>query len=446
MRIIISGDGEVGFFLAKMLSNENHDITIIDPNIESIKKLEDENNILAIHGDPLSIDILNQYNIKKTDLFIAVVHDERTNILAASLAKQLGAKKTIARITNTEYLSPENCIYFRNMGIDELVCPERLAADEIVSLLKQPGAIETFTFSHEELKIVLLRIPKSSPFANNCIEDIAKNIPELSLRFIAIHRNHDTIIPRGRDYILAGDLVYILTNAIETEKLLKISGIDLFDVNSTFIIGGGRIGTKTALKIESGMNVKIFDKDLIKANKLSENLSKALVINGDARDIQLLEDENINNTDALVALTENSETNILLCLIAQRYGVKQLIALIDDVDFIDIAQNVGVDTVINKKLITAGYIARFTTKANIETMKWLYGVDAEVMEFIATNKSKITKKPIKKLKFPSGAIIGGLVRDNKAIIATSDVQIQEGDHVIIFAVSSAYKKVQDYFI
>lgn len=445
MKIIIAGDGEVGFFLAKMLSNENHNITIIDPDFESIKMLEDDNNILAVHGDPSSIETLKQQGIKRTDLFIAVVHEEKTNIVAAALAKQLGAKKTIARITNTEYLNDENIEVFKGMGIDEIVCPERLAAIEIVSLLYEPGAIETFTFSHKQFKIVLLRIPENSPFADRCIDDISGLNPDISFRFVAIHRKNETIIPRGADYILKNDLVYVLTNSVETEKLLELSGIEMFKVENLIIVGGGRIGLKTAKNIEHQMNVKLFEIDPIRASRLSEELSSAMVIRGDARDMSLLEEENISGMDAIVSLTENSETNIFTCLIAKRYGVKQMIALVDDVNLIDLAQNIGVDTIINKKLITAGYIARFTTEANIASMKWLYGVDAEVMEFIAAKKSKVTRKEIRKLSFPKGAIIGGLVRNGTAIIASGDLQIIEGDHVIIFALSSVYQKVQDFF-
>lgn len=445
MNIIIAGDGEVGFFLANLLSKEDHNITIIDPNPEHIKKIEGENNILAIAGDPASITTLKDINIKKADLFIAVVHDEKDNIVTASLAKQLGAKQTIARITNPDYLEPENNEIFKGMGIDHIVCPERLAAEEILSLLNQSGAIEIFTFSNKQLSIMLLKIPRQSNYVNKCISDITKITPELVYRFVAIHRFSETIIPISTDFIYEDDLVYIICKTEDIERVLEEAGIESYPIKNVILVGAGRIGIKTAIRIEDQLNVKLIEISRERAENAAEVLNKTLLINGDVRDLKTLQEENISRTDAFVSLTENSETNILSCMLAKRYGVKRLIALVDNIDFIDIAQNIGIDTVINKKLITASYIARYTTEVNIASMKWLYGVDSEVMEFVAGQKSKITKKKIKDFKFFRDAIIGGIVRDGTAHIATGEFRIMPGDHVIIFALPAAYKRVQKFF-
>ncbi len=445
MKIIIAGDGEVGFHLAKLLSSENHSITIIDPQTDFIKLVENENNILAITGDPTSIEILKENNVKRSDLFVSVVHEEKTNILSASLAKQLGAKKTIARITKPEYLEEENQDYFKNMGIDHMVCPERLAADEIVALLNESGATEIFDFSQGQLSLVLIKIPEKSEFAHKKIEDINLLQPELIFRIVAIHRKSQTIIPKSSDVIIPNDFVYAVVKKPDIDEFLKHAGIEKYPIHNVMIIGGGRIGQKTAMRIEQKMNVKLIEIDKFRGRRLTNILQDTLIIHGDGRDIQLLQQEDIFQMDAFISVTANSETNILNCLIAKRLGVKRVIALIDNIDFIDLAQNIGIDITINKKLITAGHIAQYTMDAKVVSVKCLYGVDAEVLEFQAMHKSKATKRTIRDLGLPDGSIIGGVVRNKTGHIATGDFQIEPDDHVVVFALPEAYQKVQKYF-
>jgi trk system potassium uptake protein len=446
MKIIIAGDGEVGFHLAKLLSSENHNITIIDPQTDFIKLVENENNILAITGDPTSIDVLLENGVKRADLFVSVVHDEKTNIVSASLARQLGAKKTIARITNPEFLSEQNAQYFKNIGIDHLVCPERLAADEISTLLNVTGATEIFDFSQGKLSLVLIKIPDHSEFANKKIDEINLLQPELIFRIVAVHRPAGTIIPKGTDTISVNDFVYAVVKKSDIDHFIEHVGIKRYPINNVMIIGGGRIGQKTALKIEKNRNVKLIEIDRNRGRKLTNILQDTLVIHGDGRDIQLLQQEDIGSMDAFISVTANSETNIINCLIAKRLGVRRVIALIDNIDFIDVSQNIGIDITINKKLITAGHIAQFTMNAKAVSVKCLYGVDAEVMEFEAMAKSKATKRSIRELGLPEGSIIGGIVRDKIEYIATGDFQIQENDHVVVFALPAAYQKVQKFFI
>jgi trk system potassium uptake protein len=445
MNIIIAGDGEVGFHLAKLLSSENHNITIIDPQTDFIKLVENENNILAISGDPTSIDVLKDNGIKRADLFFSVVHEEKNNLLSASLAKQLGAKKTIARVTNPEYLEPCNISYFNNIGIDHLVCPERLAADEIVSLLNETGATEIFDFSQGQLSMVLIKVPETSMFANKSIDEINELQPQLIFRIVAVHRKSKTIVPRGSDMVFAHDFVYSVVRKTDISHFLQHAGIEKFPIKNVMIIGGGRIGQKTALRIEKNMNVKLIEIDKQRGRRLTNFLQDTLVIHGDGRDIQLLEQEDIEKMDAFISVTDNSETNILNCLMAKKRGVKRVIALIDNIDFIDVAQNIGIDITINKKLITAGHIARYTMLAKVFAVKCLYGVDAEALEFEAMPKSKVTKRPIRNVGLPDGSIIGGIVRNGVGFIATGNFQIQAEDHVVVFALPEAYQKVQKYF-
>ncbi|MBN2175245.1 MAG: Trk system potassium transporter TrkA [Bacteroidales bacterium] len=445
MDIIIAGDGEVGFHLAKMLHDENHNITIVDPHEDLLKMLESHTDILTITGDSTSVSVLNKARVNKADLFISVLHDEKTNLVSCILGKGLGANRTIARINNTEFLSPGIKEIFKNHGIDELVCPESIAADEIIALLKQTAATEIYNFSHGRLSLFLIKLDENALVINKTLNDIAREHPQLDFRAVAIHRNSQTIIPRGDDVFMVNDLAYVITKPDGISTLLKLGGKQRIEIRDIMIVGGGRIGRKTTERLEKNLNIKLVELDRERSQGLANDLENALVINGDARDIDLLKEEGIRDTDAFIAVTDSSETNILTCLHAMKLGVKRTIALVENIDYIDISQNMGINTIINKKLITASYIARFTMDAEVTSIKCLSGIDAEVLEFVARPKSAITKKPIYKLNIPEGAIIGGIVRGKNSYIAIGDFQIQENDRVVVFALPKAIHKVDKFF-
>lgn len=445
MNIVIAGDGEVGFHLAKMLNDENHSITIVDPHEELLRMLEYQTDLLTITGDSTSISILNEAKIRKADLLISVLHDEKTNILTCALGKQLGAHRTIARINNTEYLTSTNKEYFRKLGIDELVCPESIAADEIVALLKQTAATEIFNFSHGRLSLFLIRLEKNAPVVHKTLNDIADEFSHLDFRAVAIHRDSQTIIPRGNDRFEVNDLAYVITKPDGIATLLKLGGKQWFEINDIMIVGGGRIGRKTSKKLERSMRIKLIEINKERCVKLAEEMDHALVINGDARDMTLLGNEGISETDAFIAVTDNSETNILTCLHATKLGVRRTIALVENIEYIDIAQKIGIQTIINKKLITASYITRFTMDAEVTSLKCLSGINADVFEFVAKSNSPVTRKPIRKLDMPKGAIIGGIVRGKQSFIATGDLQIMENDRVVVFSLPESIQKVDRLF-
>lgn len=445
MNIIIAGDGEVGFHLAKMLSGENHNITIVDPHQELLKLIESHTDLLTITGDSASIDILEQANIHRADLLISVVHDEKINITTCAIGKKLGAKRTIARINNVEYLTYENRELMRSIGIDSMVCPERIASKEIVKLIKQPAATEIFDFTDNKLSLILLKLDEKATVLNKTLNQIASENPKLDFRAVAIHRLNKTIIPKGDDMFKLNDMAYVITKPAAIDSLLQLAGKETFDIRNVMIVGGGRIGRKTAQLLEREMNVKLIEMDKDRAFDLIDQLEKTLIINADARDIDLLEDEGIRNMDAFIAVTDDYETNILTCLLAQRFGVKKVIPLVENLDYISISQSIGIETVINKKLITASYIVGFTMEADVRSTKYLSGVDAEVLEFLVKPGSLATRKPIKALNCPKGSIIGGIVRGTQSYIAIGDFQIKEGDNVVVFALPEAISKVQDLF-
>lgn len=445
MNIIIAGDGEVGFHLAKLLTDENHDITVVDPNTELLKLIEAHTDLMTIAGDSTSISILERANIKRADLLISVVHDEQINLMTCIIGKKLGAKRTIARVNNTEYLDLKNEELFRSMGVDHMVCPEKLAAEEIVNLLEQTAATETFEFSGGKLMLFLIKLDEKAEVVGKTLDQIALEFPYLEFRAIAIHRNSKTIIPRGQDEFKINDLAYVITKPNGIASLLKLGGKETFEIRNVMIVGGGRIGRKTAIRLADSYNMKMVEIDKNRCLNLSNELTDSLIINGDARDIELLKDEGIENMDAFIAVTDNSETNILTCLHARKFGVKKTIALVENIDYIDISQNIGIDTIINKKLISASYIAQFTMGAQVTSTKILHGIDAEVFEFVVKPDSQIVKKPIRKLKFPEGAIIGGIVRGDKSYIATGNFRIREGDKVVVFSLPSSIHKVDRFF-
>ncbi len=446
MNIVIAGDGEVGLHLAQELSSlENQNITIVDPHEDLIKQVESHTDLLAITGDSTSIETLKNANVKKADLLISVLHDEKINLLTAALGKQLGAKKTIARINNPEYLRPENEIRFKNMGIDALVCPENIVSQEIATLLSQTAATEVFDFSGGKLFLFLIKLEENAPVVDKTLNDIVSMFPHLDFRAVAIHRKSKTIIPKGDDQFLVNDLSYVVTKPGGIDDLLKLGGKQRIDIRNVMIVGGGRVGRTTARMLENRLNIKLFEKDKEKSLQLANKLEHTLVINGDARDIQLMEDEDISGMDAFIAVTDSSETNILSCLHARKFGVKRTIALVENIDYIDISQNIGIDTIINKKLSTASHIVKYTMSAEVTSIKCLSGINAEVMELVAKPHSAVTKKAIKDLHMPKGAIIGGIIRGNDSHIAVGDFQIEEGDKVVVFSMPESIHKVDKLF-
>ncbi|MDR2835138.1 MAG: Trk system potassium transporter TrkA [Bacteroidales bacterium] len=445
MNIIIAGAGDVGEFLAKMLIKENHDITIIDVDSNLLAEINSKYDLLSIVGSCYSIETLKEAKISSCDLFIAVTSVEETNLLACILAKKNGAKKTIARINNMEFLNPINKLTFINLGIDKLIYPEYIASKEIVGVLKQTGTSEIFEFSDGKLSLFVLKIDENSKIKNKSLIDIANISKKQNYRFIAIMRGEKTIIPKGTDILEVNDIAYVILNPQEINDLLKFMGIQKLDINSVMFLGGSRVGTKSAKLVQSHLNVKMFERDEEKCYKLQEELQDSMIINHDGTDINQLLEEGLENMDAFVATTGESEINILACLLAKKYGVKKTIAEVENNDYIELANQMGIDKIINKKLSTASYIYTFTMKAKVASISWLAGTDAEVLEFVTSKDAKVTKNKIKDIVFPEGVIVGGVVRNNKSFIAVGDTQIKENDKVILFATASAIHKIEHYF-
>jgi trk system potassium uptake protein len=445
MNIVIAGDSEVGLHLAKLLSGENHNVTLIAPGKEHLKMIEAHSDLMTVVGDTTSRAILKNANLKKADLCLCVNTDSRQNLLTAIMAKKLGAKRCIAKINDPAFTTDEYKAHYKELGVDYLLSPEKITAKEISILLENTAATEIFDFTDNQLSLMLIKLEKDAQVLGKSLNDIATEFQNLDFRAVAIHRRGNTIIPKGDDVFQENDLAYVVTKPDGIDQLLKLGGKERFEVNNIMIVGGGMVGSLTAARLEKKFNVKLFEMNMERSVELSDILDDTLVINGDARDITLLEDEGVRNMDAFIATTNNSETNILTCLLARKFGVKKTIAMVENLDFIEISQNIGIDTIINKKLATASYIIRFTMTAEVISTKCLTGIEAEVFEFLAREGAPITRKPIKKLKFPDKAIIGGIIRDNNGYIARGDLQIAPGDKVVVFALPQAFNQIDKMF-
>jgi trk system potassium uptake protein len=445
MNIIIAGAGDVGSHLAKMLSIEYHDIVVIDTDSEKLVQLSTSADLLVVEGSATSISVLKEANIKKADLFVAVTSSENTNILSATLAKRLGAKKVIARIDNNEYLLPNNKELFLNLGVDSLIYPEKLAAKEVIALLGHTSSTEFVDFSGGKLSLAVFKLEEDAPVIDQTLLQTIKDNKNFDFRAVAITREGETIIPRGSDQFKVNDLVYVITNQSGVQDMLKYSGKTNIDVNNLMILGGGRIGIRIASELEKEANVKIIDQDREESVRLANQFKNALVIHGDGRDTELMIQEGLQYMDAFIAVTGNSETNILSCLVAKRMGVKKIIAEVENLDYIKLAESMGIDTVINKKLITASRIFRYTMSTEVSAIKCLTGTDAEVLEFIVKPNSPVTKGRIKDINFPKDAIIGGVVRGESSYIAKGETEIKAYDRVVVFALPSAINKIGRFF-
>ena len=445
MKIIIAGAGAVGTHLAKLLSRERQDIILMDDNEERLSTLGSNFDLMTVVASPTSIQGLKEVGAGEADLFIAVTPDESRNMTACMLAHNLGAQKTVARIDNYEYLLPKNKEFFQKMGVDSLIYPEMLAAKEIVNSIRMSWVRQWWEFCGGALILIGAKMREKAEILNIPLYKLGG--PDLPYHIVAIKRDNDTLIPRGDDSIQLNDIVYFTTTRKYVPYIRKIAGKeDYADVRSVMLMGGSRIAVRTAQYVPDYMQVKIIDNDMARCNRLTELLDdKTLIINGDGRDMDLLVEEGLKTTEAFVALTGNSETNILACLAAKRMGVNKTVAEVENISYIGMAESLDIGTVINKKLIAASHIYQMMLDADVSNVKCLTFADADVAEFTVKEGSRITKHPVKDLGLPKGTTIGGLIRNGEGVVVMGNTLIQPGDHVVVFCLSMMIKKIEKFF-
>lgn len=454
MKIIIEGAGQVGSHLAKMLSAEGSDVTVLDDDAERIRTLSTQADVATLLGPNSSIPLLRDAGCAKADLFIAVnpLKDQSVNIVSALLAKKLGAKRVIARIDDEDYLSPENKLLFKDMGMDMVFYPEKSASDEILEMLRHSSSTDSMDFARGKLQLAVFKLDDDSPLLDMNVKDFAHKVkeqhPEAEFRIVAISRGGKTIIPSFDTGFKYHDYLYIICRREAMEPLVKYVGKDQVDIRRVMILGGSEIGVMVAERLAAQKvdEVKLIEINPQRCRTLSAALpSEVNVTCGDARDSDFLLEEDIKGYQAVLAVTGNDEVNILTCVVAKKMGVPRVIAQVENLDYIRLAEEMGVDSVVNKKLITASRIFKFTLSDKVRSVRYMSGTDAEVLEYTAAPGSKITKDLLKDIEFPSNAIIGGVIRGGDSFIAVGHSRIEPYDRVAVFALPDAVKEVDKMF-
>ena len=445
MKIVIVGAGAVGTHLSKLLSREHQDCVLIDADEERLNGLG-EFDVMTYCASPTSIKALKEAGTPHADLFVGVTPEESTNINACILAHALGAKKTVARIDNYEYLSPSLQPFFKNLGLDSLIYPEVLAATDINNGLKMSWVRQRWDVHDGALILLGIKLREAAEILNLPLKDLCG--PDDPYHIVAIKRGGETIIPSGMDELRVNDLAYFMTTKDYIPYIRKIVGKEHYtDVKNVIIMGGGKTAVRAALTAPDYMNVKIIEKDAARCEKLNELLENndTMLIHGDGRDLGLLEEEGVKNTQAFVALTGNAETNILACLTAKKLGVRKTIAMVENLDYVSMAESLDIGTIINKKTIAASRIFQMMLEADVDNLRSLMLVDAEVAEFTASEGSRVTKKPVKELGMPFGVTIGGLVRNGQGMLVNGNSQIEAGDSVMVFCHEQKLNNVEKFF-
>lgn len=447
MKIIICGAYGIGTHLAKMLSRNHEDITLIDEDNERLAQIGSDFDLLTAQASPSSIKALHEAGAEHADLFIAVTPEESLNITSCVLAKALGAKKTVAKISNSEYTAPELQDFFTGLGVSSLIYPEKLAAVDIINGLKMSWVRQRWDVHNGALVMLAIKLRETCEILNNPLKNLCG--PDDPYHVVAIKRLNETIIPGGNDELKLYDLAYFMTTTQYIPYIRKIVGKELYvDVKNVMIMGGGATAVRAINTMPDYLDTKLIEINEERCEELNNLLDddKALIINGDGRDTQLLMEEGIKNTQAFVALTNNAETNILACLTAKRLGVRKTVAMVENVDYVSMAESLDIGTIINKKAIAASHIYQIMLDAEVMNMRFIMSANADVAEFVAQEGSRVTKKPVKDLGLPKEATIGGLVRGDEGMLVSGHTQIQAGDIVMVFCHNINLKTIERLFI
>lgn len=445
MKIVITGAYAIGTYLARLLSRNQEEITVIDDDEERLAKIGADYDLLTLHGSPSSVKTLREANAGDADLFIAVTPDENENINSCVLAHALHARKTVAKVDEAEYMEPDIQEFYRDLGVDELIYPEMLAARDINNGLKMSWVRQRWDVHNGALVMLGIKLRDTCEILNRPLKELCG--PDDPYHVVAIKRGGETIIPGGNDELKCYDLAYFMTMKQYIPYIRKIVGKEHYvDVKNVMIMGGGATAVRAVQTMPEYMNAKIFEMDEDRCDELNQTLSdQTLVIHADARDLNLLVDEGIHNTQAFVALTGNAEANILACLAAKRLGVRKTVAMVENMGYAGMAESLDIGTIINKKAIAASRIYQLMLDADVMNVTFLMSANADVAEFIPKEGSKVTKKPVKELGLPQGMTIGGLVRDEEGMLVSGNTQIQAGDSVVVFCHNVNMKKIEKFF-
>lgn len=446
MKIIIAGAYAIGIHLAKLLSRNNEDITLMDEDLDRLSHINDEYDLLTMEVNPSSIEAMKEAGVEHADLYIGVTPDEALNLNCCIMAKALGAKKTVAKIDNPEFTDPKLQAFFDNLGVSSLIYPEMLAAIDINNGLKMSWVRQRWDVHDGALVMLVIKLREECEILNEPLKNICG--PNDPFHIVAIKRQGETIIPGGNDELKLFDMAYFMTTKNYIPYIRTIVGKEHYaDVKNVMVMGAGQTAVRAIKTMPNYMGVKIIEIDNQRCQELNNILDdNVLVINGDGRDVPLLIEEGIKNTQAFVALTGNAETNILACLTAKRLGVRKTVAMVENTDYVAMAENLDIGTIINRKTIAASRIYQMMLDADVMNVRFLDSANADVAEFIVQEGAKVTKHPVKDLGMPVGVTIGGLVRQGEGMLVSGNTQIMPGDSVMVFCHNINMKKIEKYFI
>ena len=443
MKIVIAGAGEVGTHLAKMLSKENQDITLLDSDQSKLDIIDSNYNLMTWNGSTSSFESLREVGVKDADLYIAVTPFETRNLASCSIAKKMGARKTVARIDNSEFLLPENRQIIRDMGIDFVIYPEHLAANDIALSLAHNWARYWAELHNGDLLLIGVKIHSNSVLLNVKLKDMPVTTHDFHIA--AIKRNGETIIPNGNDEILPDDVVYFITTPEHIEEVRNICGKTKKIIKKALIMGGSRIARRFAELYSDRFHIKILDTNMATCEKLATDLPDCEIVNGDGKDIEVLRENNIYQYDAFLALTDSSETNILTCLTAKEFGVSKTIAEVENLQFVGLAENLNIGNTINKKLLASSRIYKILLDADESNSRFFALPDAEVAEIYVKPGAKITQGKVKDLRLPFGMTLAAMVHNDEVMLVNGNSHIQEGDYVVVFSLMGTIQKVEKWF-
>ncbi|MCB0289882.1 MAG: Trk system potassium transporter TrkA [Calditrichaeota bacterium] len=444
MKILIIGAGDVGFQLAKRLCRE-HDITLIDSDPEKARRASEQLDAFVIEGHGSSYQVLNKANIHKCDIVAAMTNNDELNLIVCQMAKKAGVQTTIARVRNHEYTRPDFLIPREALGPDLIIHPEKETAEAILRLIRQSAATDLIELENGKIQIIGIRLERNSPMLRTPLKELGEDFNKLAMRIAAINRKEQTLIPRGDDILVAGDQLFIVCDGREIARILEMTGKRDTHIGTVMILGGGLIGQFVAQNTDSGVHVKIIESNKAKSQEIADLLPRSLIIHGDGTDIDLLAVEGITDMDAFIAVTGSDETNIIATLVARHLRVPRTIALVNNMEYMPITPTIGMDAVVSKQLITVNAVQRFIRHRQIAAFATIPGVDAQIIEYIASHRSKITRKPLKAINFPRNAIVGGIIHDDETIIPKGDTHVQAGDRVVVFLMPRAAKDVEKLF-
>ena len=448
MKVIIVGAGAIGAHLADLFSKIKQDIVIIDDDEVKLERILADCDLMTIHSSSSTpIQALKTAGVNHSDLFIAVTRDENLNLSLCVLAKSMGARQTVAKVENAEFIDPQIVESFKAAGISSIIYPDNLAALDIVNGLQMTWTRQRWDVHGGKLTLLGIKVRNGCEILNQPFKEILK--PDSPYHVVAIKRGDTTIIPSGNDMLIEGDLVYFMTTKEFVPNLKQIMGKSHYpDVKNVIIVGGGKTAVRVVNMLPHGMKAKIFENDTRRCEELVElvDSNRVMIINADGRSVANLLEENIKSAQAFIALTGNAEANILACLTAKQLGVSKTIAMIENMDYMDIAGNVDIGTIINKQALTASHIYQLLLNGDVRNIRNLMTVNADVAEFTAHPGSRITRKKVRDLDFPREAELGGLVRNGEGMLVNGETQIEPGDVVVAFCHGTDISRIEKYFI